>query len=90
MIVTIQPLIPLHAVFELKLQFGIVWGELQADFVHQLRRQSQVGPSLKKLVFLMLELVLSTFVELHHLCSHIGGVALVSAIFNCLLVKIIG
>ena len=54
MIVTVQPLVPLHAVFQLELQFGVVRRELQADFVHEFRCQSQMGPSLEELVLLVL------------------------------------
>ena len=89
MIVTVQPLVPLHAVFQLELQFGVVRRELQADFVHEFRCQSQMGPSLEELVLLVLELVLSAFVKLHHRRSHIRWIALVPAVLHDLLVKIV-
>ena len=82
-------MVSLHAVFQLELHLGVVWGELEADFVNELRGEGEVGPSLQVLVALMLKLVLSTFVELDHHVANIGGCRHVHRVLNRCLLEVI-
>jgi len=66
MIFTFKSLISLDCVLELELDLGVVGGELETDFVDELRCHREVRPPLQVLVPLVLQLVLSALVKLDH------------------------
>jgi hypothetical protein len=63
MVLTLESLVSLNSVFKLKLKFGVGWTKFEGDFVNEFAGQGMVRPSLEKLVFLMLEVILTTLEE---------------------------
>jgi len=82
MIFTFESLISLDRIFELKLDLGVVGGELEADFVDELGCHREVWPPLQVLVPLVLQFVLASLVKLNHHVSDVLGKRLIFDILN--------
>ena len=77
MVLTIQPFVALHRIFQLELNFGKRWRESQRYFVNKFTRYCEVGPPRKELVLFVLQFELTTLVEFAHHVLNLGWMRLV-------------
>ena len=82
MVLTLQPFMSLYSIFELELHLGVNRVELQCDFVHLLRGKAVVRPSEQELVSFVLQLILSSLVELAQFILHSRRVASVHRLLH--------
>ena len=89
MVFSIEALISFHRIFKLKLQLGVAWRKFETNLVNKFGGQRKVAPSLQILMFLVLELVLTAFVELDHLFARNVWIAHILHIQDGVLLEVV-